>query len=269
MRTSMTLAPRIGATLLLVLAGSLPAGAQTPVLATKPKLPTLGPDLTISKMEYVGCDRLAVTVRNGGSIGVTQPVAVELNIVISGGEGLLVRTATAPNGVAALGGTATVVFDQVFDVEAGQIAYIAKADPANAIAETNETNNLKDAGQSSGLVNCPTLAIGYDFSPEGEPVEFTISTSRPFVSPVTVGYQTQNGTATGGSACGSGADFTHASGKLTFAAGTTTLTQRMPIITCADRTNEGSEAFVLKLASPINARLPVPSAVGTITNVQP
>lgn len=268
MRTSMMLTTRITGMLLILLTGSLPAAAQTPTLAVKPKLPNLGPDLTIAKLAYVGCDRLAVTVRNAGSIAVQQPFPVELRILISGGEGQSVRTTTVSNGVPGLG-TATVVFDQASDVESGQIGYIVTADPANAVAEIKEDNNSANAGQSSGLVNCPTMSIGYDFSPEGEPVEFTISTSRPFVSPVTVGYQTQNGTATGGSACGSGADFTHASGKLTFAAGTTTLTQRMPVITCADRTNEGSESFVLKLASPINARLPVPSAVGTITNVQP
>lgn len=268
MRTLMTLAPRICGLLLVLLAGSLPAAAQTPTLAVKPKLPSVGPDLSIAKLEYVGCDRLAATVRNLGSVAVTQPFTVELQIVISGGEGLLVRTATVSNGVPGLG-TATVVFDDVFDVAAGQIAYIVNADSTNAVAETKEGNNSANAGQGSGLVNCPTLSIGYDFSPEGTPVEFSISTSRAFVVPVSVGYQTQNGTATGGSACGSGADFAHASGKLTFPAGTTTLTQKVPVMACADRVDEGSEAFVLKLASPINARLPVPSAVGTITNVQP
>lgn len=268
MRSLMMPAPRTGMTLLLLLASSLHAGAQTPVPNTKPKLPTLGPDLTVSKLEYVGCDRLAVTVRNAGSIGVTQPFPVELRILISGGEGQTVRTATVPNGVAALG-SATVVFDQASDVESGQIGYIVTADPANAVAETKEDNNSANAGAASGLVNCPTLSIGYDFSPEGEPVEFSVSISRPFVSPVSVGFQTQNGTATGGSACGSGADFTHASSKLTFAASTTVLTQKVPVTTCADRVSEGSEAFVLRLASPVNARMPVPSAVGTITNVQP
>lgn len=268
MRTLIKLATRTGGTALLLLAGSLPIAAQTPTLPVKPKLPTLGPDLSIAKLQYVGCDRLAVTVRNAGSIGVTQAFPVELRILISGGEGQSLRTATVPNGVAALS-SATVVFDQAADVESGQIAYIATADPANVVAETKEDNNSMDAGASSGLVNCPTLSIGYDISPEGTPVEFTLSISRPFVSPVSVGFQTENGTATGGSACGSGADFAHAGGKVTFAAGTTTLTQKVPVVTCADRVNEGSESFVLKLASPVNARMPVPSAVGTITNVQP
>jgi hypothetical protein len=268
MRTFMTFAARIGGALLFLVVGTSTAAGQTPMLAVKPKLPTLGPDLTIAKLEYVGCDRLAVTVRNAGSIGVTQPFPVELRILISGGEGQTVRTATVPNGVAALSST-TVVFDQASDVESGQIGYIVTADPANAVAETKEDNNSMNAGASSGLVNCPTLSIGYDIGAEGEPVEFLISISRPFAAPVSVGYQTQNGTASGASACGTGADFAHASGKLTFAAGTTTLTQKVPVIACADRVNEGSETFVLKLASPVNARMPVPSAVGTITNVQP
>jgi hypothetical protein len=268
MRTLMTFAPRIGGALLFLVVGTLTAAGQTPTLAVKPKLPTLGPDLTIARLEYVGCDRLAVTVRNAGSVAVTQPFTVELRILFSGGEGQSLRTAVVSNGVTGLG-TTTVVFDQAFDVESGQVGYIVTADPANAVAETKEDNNSADAGANSGLTNCPTLSIGYDISPEGKPVEFLISISRPFAAPVSVGYQTQNGTASGASACGTGADFAHASGKLTFAAGTTTLTQKVPVMACADRVNEGSETFVLKLASPVNARMPVPSAVGTITNVQP
>jgi hypothetical protein len=268
MRRLLTLVPRTVATVLVLLAGSLPAAAQSPALAVKPKLPSVAPDLSVAKLEYVGCDRLAISVRNHGSVAVTQPFTVELQIVIGGGEDLAIRTATVSNGVPGLG-TATVVFDHVFDVTTGRFAYLVNVDSTNAVAEAKEGNNTANAGQGSGLVNCPTLSIGYDSSPEGAPVEFSISTSRPFVAPVSIGYQTQNGTATGGSTCGGGADFAHASGKLTFPAGTTSLTQTVPVITCADRVVEGSEAFVLNLSSAINARLPVPSAVGTITNVQP
>lgn len=264
MRTMTIHALQIGGALLL-LAGSLPAIAQTPTLAVKPKVPPLGPDLAIAKLEYVGCDRLAVTVRNASSVAVTQPFAVELRILIFGGEGQSLRTANASNGVAALSST-TVVFDSASDIESGDIGYMVTADPANVVAETNEDNNGMTAGASSGLVNCPTLSIRYDTSLEGEPIEFAVSINRPFVAPVTVGYRTESGTASGGSVCGSGADFANASGKLTFAAGTTALTQKVRVTTCADRAGEASETFVLKLFNPINARLPKPRAVGTITD---
>ena len=70
----------------------------------------------------------------------------------------------------------------------------------------------------------------------------TLSTPNPDPSPVTVDYNTQNGTASAGS------DFQSTSGTISFANGEQTKTIRVPII--PDTEGEGDETFSVKLSNP-------------------
>ena len=90
-------------------------------------------------------------------------------------------------------------------------------------------------------------------------LSFTVKLSKSDrTKTISVGFTTQNNTATAGS------DYTAASGTVTFAPGTTTRSVAVPII--GDTTIEPNESFLLLLSNPVNAAITDGSAIGTITN---
>ena len=97
----------------------------------------------------------------------------------------------------------------------------------------------------------------------GASVDFTVRLDRSAPSPVTVDYATSDGTAT------AGADYTSASGTLTFAAGGDSKTIAVPML--EDSVDEGSETFTMTLSNPSggNAHLFDAEATGTIENHDP
>ena len=90
---------------------------------------------------------------------------------------------------------------------------------------------------------------------EGATATITITLSIASASTITVNYTTVSGTAT------SPSDYNTASGVLTFAAGQTSKTITVPII--SDNIEEGSELFYISLTDPINAS--IKDASGSIT----
>jgi aryl-phospho-beta-D-glucosidase BglC (GH1 family) len=90
--------------------------------------------------------------------------------------------------------------------------------------------------------------------------KFTVKLSSAATSPVTVHYQTANGTAI------AGADYNTASGTLTFAPGTTSQT-----ITVATHpgTQGSSKAYTVILSQPSGATLTTAKATGTIITPKP
>ena len=90
---------------------------------------------------------------------------------------------------------------------------------------------------------------------------FTVTLSAAYSQPVTVAYNTANGTAMGGS------DYQGASGILTIPAGQTTGT--ITILVNGDRLAEPNETFVVNLSSPTNATIADGQGVGTITDDEP
>ena len=96
---------------------------------------------------------------------------------------------------------------------------------------------------------------------EDETIDFAVTLSRAASGPVTVAYATADGTARAGS------DYTRTSGKLSFAAGRTELTVRVPVLD--DAHDEGEETLVLRLTQASGARIADGEAVGTIENADP
>ena len=88
--------------------------------------------------------------------------------------------------------------------------------------------------------------------------QFPISITAPLAVPVTVDYQTVNGTALAGS------DFTAASGTATIPAGATSTT--IPVSLLTDNTLELDETFSLRLSAPVNATVDSTALTATITN---
>jgi DNA-binding beta-propeller fold protein YncE len=93
------------------------------------------------------------------------------------------------------------------------------------------------------------------FGTENEAV-FTVSLSAPFAEPVTVSYATADGTAKAGT------NYTATSGTLTFPAGMTTQTIRVPILDSGSQTT--SLAFTVNLSNPQSATLSQGQGTGTI-----
>ena len=101
----------------------------------------------------------------------------------------------------------------------------------------------------------PELAVEGGVSVEGEPAMFTVTLSGGVTSRVTVDFATVAGTAL------DGGDFLAVQGTLTFDTGSA-ITVAVPTID--DDIDEPVETLGLSLTAPVNAELPVDSAISTI-----
>jgi hypothetical protein len=116
----------------------------------------------------------------------------------------------------------------------------------------------------------PEVTVNNDVSlPEGNtgttPFVFTVGITNAGTEPVMVNYSTADGTATAANN-----DYVPTSGTLTFAAGTTQLTQLVTVLVNGNTINEADETFTLNVTSPVNASLGVKvSGTGTIQNDDP
>ena len=130
------------------------------------------------------------------------------------------------------------------------------SNPTNAaIASAKALGTITDDDQAPALTVVGTRAR------EGEAATFEIRKNGSTERPVTVRYRSSDGTAS------VGADYTFASGTLTFEPETDSLT--VPVRLLADETDEPDETFHLTLSSPTGATLAVDSAEGVILDDTP
>lgn len=90
---------------------------------------------------------------------------------------------------------------------------------------------------------------------------FTVTLSKPSSQPVTVQYNTANGTADAGQ------DYVASSGTLTFQPGQTSTTLSVPVI--GDLINEYNETFFVNLSGAANAQIMDGQGLGTIIDNDP
>ena len=119
-------------------------------------------------------------------------------------------------------------------------------------------NQLGDVTDWPVRAKATELSVSGARASEGDAVAFTVSLSAASDAAVTVDYATSDGTAA------AGADYTAASGTLTFAAGETAKT--VEVATADDTATEGDETFALTLSNPSGATLATASATGTIAD---
>ena len=127
-------------------------------------------------------------------------------------------------------------------------------------------NFTDDGGTEEALTSAATavvqdsllLSVSDASATEGALVEFTVSLSAASGQQVTVQYATADGTAE------SGADFTPASGMLTFAANETS--KSVYVATGRDAVDEENETFTLRLSNASGATISNAEATGTIVN---
>ena len=149
--------------------------------------------------------------------------------------------------------------------DATQVSYtLVAADQGKTI--TVRATFIDDGGTEEALTSAATavvqdfltLSVSDGSATEGDAVEFTVSLSAASGRQVTVHYASAGGTAE------SGADFTAASGTLTFAANETSKT--VSVATTADAADEDNETFTLRLSNALGATLADAEATGTIVN---
>lgn len=141
--------------------------------------------------------------------------------------------------------------------EADETFSVVLSSPTNAtIANGTATVTIVDDDPT------PTLAIDDVTVVEGTggttSAVFTVTLSAASGRLVSVNYATSNGTAT------APADYTAATGTLSFASGATTSQVIIPVVT--DATPEPTETFNVTLSSPVNATLARSVGVGTIVD---
>ena len=109
----------------------------------------------------------------------------------------------------------------------------------------------------------PALSVADARAEEGtdETIDFAVTLDAASRGRVTVDYATSDGTAK------AGADYTAASGTLTFTAGETAKTVAVTVLD--DAIDEGEETFTLTLSNPSGATIADGTATGTITNSDP
>lgn len=94
------------------------------------------------------------------------------------------------------------------------------------------------------------------------PMAFTMTLNTPSNEPVSLTWQTQDGTATGAAACAAGVDYVSDQGTATVAAGE--LTQTIAISLCGDAVVETNETLSLLLTGSTGGVLQNNVAVGTL-----
>jgi hypothetical protein len=129
--------------------------------------------------------------------------------------------------------------------------------PVNAtLADAQATGTIVD---DDGALSLSVADVGVTEGSSGTVnARFTVTLSAASSSAVTVAYATSNGTAVAGS------DYTATSGRLTFAAGATSRTVVVPVI--SDLADEPDETMSLVLSAPVGATLADATALGTIVD---
>jgi hypothetical protein len=167
-------------------------------------------------------------------------------------------TLAFPPGTTTQNITVTVNGDTL--LESNETFFVNLNSPSNA--------TLADAQAIGTIVDdelTPTITIGDVSVPEGNSgtvaATFLISLSAASSQPVTVNYQTVDGSAV------AGADYVARTGTLTFAPGTTS--QNLVVQVNGDLLAEGDETFFVSLSGPSGALLADSQGQGTILDNDP
>ena len=200
--------------------------------------------------------------RTGGASGT---VSVDYVITLPGGAG----GADGSDVSGPLTGTVTFLEGET----SATIPFTVNGDVTN---EPNETftvalsnaqggASIGDGNATATITNDdapPVISIGDASHVEGDDgvvyLVFTVSLSKPSIDPVTVDFETSDGTALEDS------DYLGLSGQLTFAPGDTSETISVPII--GDDALETNETVTVTLSNPSGASIGDGTAAGTITN---
>ena len=168
-------------------------------------------------------------------------------------------------------GTDTLTFEYAVTAGDGRVSAVEAV--ADSLARNGATIRNED-GYDAELNHVDVLwyswlalRVRHATAREGEPLRFTMELARASLAPVTVDYETADGTATAGE------DYTAKRGTVTFTPGRTRRTVEVPVL--RDGKAEGVETMVLRLSnarsegSEVPVEMKVSEARGAIENVAP
>jgi len=166
---------------------------------------------------------------------------------------------------------------QTLSIPAGQLTGTFTVGIIGDVApEANETVIVALSNASGGAIIATPTATGTILDDDGPisvnifnnavpegcenltPFTFSVQLSRPAVTPISVNFQTANGTATAGS------DYQAATGTLNFGPGQGQQTFQIQVI--GDQNVEPDETFTVTLSAPVGAVIGAGTATGTIVN---
>ncbi len=192
------------------------------------------------------------------SAPVKDPVTVQY--------GTVAGSATAPADFAGASGTLTFSGSQSTQLVPVSIVSdnLVEPDESFTMVLSNPSGaTIATASATGTIVNddAATLSINDLTLPEGNgggstPFVFTITSSNPSTAPITVNYQTSNGSA------GAPNDYATATGSATIPAGATSAT--VTVLVVADNLLEPNETFNVTLSGAQGATIGDASAIGTI-----
>ena len=214
------------------------------------------PSLKVAGVSATEGAPLAFTVTLSAASG--SPVTVDyatVNGTATAGSDYTAGSGTLSFAANQTSQTVTVATIQDTAVEPNETFSLHLSQPAGAtIAVADATGTILNDD-----VPPPSLKVGNASTTEGGVLTFTVSLSAASAKPVTVQYNTVNGTA-----AAPGDYAAKALTTLTFAAGETSKT--VQVQTVQDPTVEANETLKLHLASPAGATLAVADGTGTISN---
>ncbi|HEX8129724.1 MAG TPA: Calx-beta domain-containing protein [Pyrinomonadaceae bacterium] len=136
-----------------------------------------------------------------------------------------------------------------------------------SVNTTDPDGSDPDGFTITPVIPQPTITINNASAPEptsgSAPMPFSVVLSNAYTVPVSVNFQTADGTAIAGT------DYTSTSGTLNFAAGDTFQTISVPILSDGD-SSESDETFTVTLSAPVNGTINGAGiGTGTITAANP
>ena len=206
----------------------------------------------------------------GAAVSEGEPVQFVVSLIPASGKPVTVSYETG-DGTAEAGEDYTAVSAATLTFTAGETAKtvsVATAEDTRnegqeefTVTLSGQTNATLGTSIATGTIDDddgePELRIAGAAVSEGEPVQFVVSLIPASGKPVTVSYETGDGTAEAGE------DYTAVSAAtLTFTAGETAKT--VSVATAEDTRNEDQEAFTVTLSGQTNATLGTSIATGTI-----
>jgi urease beta subunit len=215
---------------------------------------------------------VAVTEGNSGTtafvfqVSLSRPIGRSVKVHYATVDG----TATAPGDYQPASATLTIKSGKT----TGTVTVLAKGDTALEpdeqflvkLSAPTRATIADDTGVGTILDDdAPTVSIGDTSVSEGDAgftlATFTLTLSAPSTQPVSVDYQTADGSAT------SLSDYTAASDTVDFTPGATTAD--VTILVQGDVLSENDETFSVDLSAPVNARILDGHGVGTILDDDP
>ncbi|MEN3068225.1 retention module-containing protein, partial [Uliginosibacterium sediminicola] len=208
-------------------------------------------DFTVTLSQSASTPTTVSLTPNSGTATIGTDTSSSLLVSFDGGSSF--TTVTGGSVVVPVGSSSFIVRLPTTDdniSELTETVTLTAGTPANTTPLTG-TGTIDDNDVTTITVSGPpdvNEAIGT--------ATYTVTLSTPSALPVTVSYNTSNGTAT------SGSDFTTSTGTLTFAPGETSKTITVPITN--DTVYEGPETFTVNLTTPTNATIGTPTTTVTI-----